>query len=43
MRKDIYFQSVILFIERLRDIIAIKGFLIVKININIVLRDIALL
>ena len=41
--KDIYFRSIILFIKRLRDVAAIKGFVIVKVNINTALRDTALL
>ena len=41
--KNIYFYSVILFTKRLRDIAIIKDFSIIKVNLNIVLRDIALL
>ena len=43
VEKNTYFRSVILFIERLRDVAAIKGSAIVKANINTTLRDTALL
>ena len=41
--KNIYFRSVILFIERLRDVAAVKGFIAVKVNLDIILREIVLL
>ena len=41
--KDTYFRSVILFTERLRDVAAVKGFPIVKANLNTALRGTALL
>ena len=41
--KDTYFRSVILFIERLRDVAAVKGFIAVKANLGTVLRGTVLL
>ena len=43
VKKDIYFRNVILFIERLKDTIFVKDFFIIKINLNIVLKDTILL
>lgn len=40
--KDLYFRSVILFIERIKDIAAVKGDALVRTNLNTSLRDTAL-
>ena len=40
--KDLYFRSVILFIERIKDIVVIKSNALIRINLNISLRGIAL-
>lgn len=42
VNKDVYFRSVILFINRIRDLIITKNSIIIKININIAFRDTAL-
>ena len=38
-----FFRNIILFIERLRDVIFIKSFFIIKTNLNIALKDTILL
>ena len=43
LKKYIYFRNVILFIKRLRDIIFVMDFFIVKANLNITLKDTILL
>ena len=40
--KDVYYRSVILFIERIKDLASVKGAILVRSNINTCLRGIAL-
>ena len=40
--KDVYYRSVILFIERIKDLASVKGAILVRSNINTYLRGIAL-
>lgn len=37
--KDLYFKSVILFIERVRDLVIIKGNTLIRTNLNTYLRN----
>ena len=43
VKKNTYFRNVIFFIKRLRDVIFIKGFFMIKINLNITLKNTILL
>ena len=40
--KDVYYRSVILFIERIKDLVSVKGTILVRSNINTCLRGAAL-
>ena len=40
--KDVYYHSVILFIERIKDLVSVKGAILVRSNINTCLRGAAL-
>ena len=40
--KDVYYRSVILFIERIKDLASVKGAILVRSNINTCLRGTAL-
>ena len=39
INKDLYFKSIILFVKRIKDIVIIKNNTLIKINLNINLRD----
>ena len=43
MNKELYYRSIILFIDRIADLVTIKLAVLVKANINIYLRGIVLL
>ena len=36
--KNVYYRNVILFIERIRNLLIIKGIIFIRININIIFR-----
>ena len=42
MNKILYFKSIILFVERIKNIVIIKNDIMIKINFNINLRDLTL-
>ena len=41
VKKNVYYRSVILFVKRIYDLIAIKGEAVVRINVNICFRGFA--
>ena len=40
--KDVYYRSVILFVERIKDLASVKGTTLVRSNVNTCLRGAAL-
>ena len=40
--KELYYRLVILFIDRIADLVTVKSAVLVKVNINIYLREVAL-
>ena len=42
INKELYYRSVILFIDRIVDLVTIKPVILIKVNINICLRGVVL-